>query len=203
MTKHTDKIRRHYAKTLEERKLSLRKELDALETGTWAEIDRLPGYSVSDRGDVLKRETGRILTQSYNRAGSPIVGVASEGRITTQSVARLVAEAFVPMPEGLTAYHVPTPTHHNGDKSDCRAANLSWRTRSFAIQYHKQFSPDFVSYGEVYPGWTITNPATGETLPLDGFAIKHCLLQGVMFTRAAAGEVDPYLGVVLLLNEPQ
>jgi hypothetical protein len=33
-----------------------------------------------------------------------------------------------------------TVIHKNGNKEDCNASNLAWRTRSYAIHYHKQFA---------------------------------------------------------------
>jgi hypothetical protein len=47
----------------------------------------------------------------------------------------MVAEAFC---EGQSE-HWNTPIHLDGDRENCRADNLMWRPRWFAVQYHRQF----------------------------------------------------------------
>jgi hypothetical protein len=49
-----------------------------------------------------------------------------------------VAEAFLtdPYPD-----HFNSVIHLNGDRQDCRVQNLARRPRTFAIRYHRQFTP--------------------------------------------------------------
>lgn len=68
--------------------------------------------------------------------GHAKITLSRDGRLSTRAVALLVAEAFLPKHE---LEHFDTPIHLNGDLMDCRAANLMWRPRWFAIRYHKQF----------------------------------------------------------------
>ena len=56
----------------------------------WMPIQELPGYSVSDRGRIMKDETGQIMALGAN---------GGYKRFTiTKHVHRLVAQAFLDQP---------------------------------------------------------------------------------------------------------
>jgi hypothetical protein len=116
----------------------------------WIEIDDFPGYLVSTFGEVYNERHERKLTASFLQNGIPTVGMWREGRQYRRSIPVLVAEAWVPneWPERFN-----TPTHLNGDRSNCRADNLVWRPRWFAIKYHKEILtprfPDWPSKNQV------------------------------------------------------
>jgi hypothetical protein len=63
---------------------------------------------------------------------------SSRGRQATRSVALLVAKAFVHQPRD----YFDSVIHLNGDRSDCRAMNLMWRSRPFALRYHAMFDDE-------------------------------------------------------------
>lgn len=113
----------------------------SLET-LWREIPEFPGYSVSDTGLVRNDETGRTLTQFVNAAGVSYVGLTSERRQRSRSVALLVAESYLPEP----SKWFDTPIHLNGDRTNNAAWNLMWRPRWFAIKYVQQFEGPNVDY---------------------------------------------------------
>lgn len=97
----------------------------------WLDVAGLEGrYQVSDDGyvrslpDIDERGRfmpGNILKAHPNDAGYPVVQIAG----STVRVHRLVAQAFIPNPDQL-----PEVNHKNGIKSDARAVNLEWCSRS-------------------------------------------------------------------------
>lgn len=120
----------------------------------WREIYEFPGYSVSNMGRVRNDDTGRIMALSRNQMGIMYVGLVRGREQQKRSVAVLVANAFLPTWESEA---FDTPIHLNGDRSDCRAENLMWRPRDFAIRFHRQFKT-----GRVEIRKTLEDVATGE-----------------------------------------
>lgn len=87
----------------------------------WKGIEGLSGYEVSNLGRVMSlnyRGTGRerLMIQS-DFMGYKVVNI--RGKV--YKVHRLVAQSFVPNPEGYSDV-----SHINGDSSDNRADNLCW-----------------------------------------------------------------------------
>jgi hypothetical protein len=100
----------------------------------WRDIAGYEGkYQVSTLGHVrsLTRvvshrngscpKYGRLLKQTPNTKGYLLVGPTVNRIQRTRPVHRLVAETFIPRPEG--AYEV---NHKNGVKTDNRVENLEW-----------------------------------------------------------------------------
>lgn len=98
------------------------------------------------------------------------VGLTSFGEYHKRGVALLVARAFIPQPSEL----FDTPINLNGDRSDCRAENLMWRPRWFAIAYHKQFKEpyEFRLDGAIYD--TKTSEISNSSLEA---AMRYGLLE--------------------------
>lgn len=109
----------------------------------WREVPGFEGfYSISDQGDVVSLPRmllvkkpgtrayhipagGRALKRTHSRKGYPQVGLSKNGEQYTKELHRLVCETFHgPAPDGCEAAHI------NGDKTDCRAVNLKWSSRS-------------------------------------------------------------------------
>lgn len=95
----------------------------------WAPVVGAEGrYEVSDRGRVrsLLGRAPRLLTLKPNSNGYLTVNIYSGSRPRRRrSVHQLVAEAFIgPHPPDTDVRHL------NGVKTDCRAANLAYGTRS-------------------------------------------------------------------------
>lgn len=102
----------------------------------WREAPYFPRYIVSNLGRVQTLKTGRVLIPSKNQQGHLKVNLMRDGETHTRTVNHLVAKLYLPEPEREDFISI---IHLNGDKSDCRAENLQWRPRYFAIQYHQQF----------------------------------------------------------------
>lgn len=98
------------------------------ESERWAPVVGAEGrYEVSDLGHVrsLLRKTPQVLKPSTNSNGYLTLYVYAGGKRRLRSVHQLVAEAFVgPRPNGIDVRHL------NGVKTDCRAANLAFGSRS-------------------------------------------------------------------------
>lgn len=107
----------------------------------WHELEEFPDYAVSDQGEIANIKSGMPRKTSVNQFGIVKVSLYKNGReLITRSVAVMVADAFV---DGKTEFF-NTPIHLDGDRLNCRADNLMWRPRWFAVQYHRQFdTPDF------------------------------------------------------------
>jgi hypothetical protein len=103
----------------------------------WFEIYEFPTYSISDHGRVRNDFTGRIMALTRNQSGVVYVGLVRDGRQHKRSVAKMVANTFLPKN---TLDHYTTPIHLDGDPSNCHYKNLMWRPRAFADAYHRQFN---------------------------------------------------------------
>lgn len=133
----------------------------------WADIEDFPQYEVSDEGRVRNKDTQRVLKPLDNKRGGLMVIMHRDGKGNSRLIRRLVANAF--LEEG---YPGEAPVHIDGDYTNCRAENLSWRPRWKAAERTKQMKRTTpVRVG------TIRSLTTGETwgdtlecaLAIDGF----------------------------------
>ena len=99
----------------------------------WVSINGYDGlYSVSNHGRIASHHWGkyRILQQHTNHRGYYKVSLTKNGKLTTFSVHRLVAEHFLPNPYGLTEIN-----HKDENKSNNIVNNLEWCSRSYNVNY--------------------------------------------------------------------
>jgi len=88
-------------------------------------------YEVSNLGRVRRAiggpstRVGRVLKPLLNPGPYFRVGLSRNNHVTWQSVHRLVGLAFIDNPTSL-----PEINHQNGIKTDNRACNLEWATRT-------------------------------------------------------------------------
>jgi hypothetical protein len=108
----------------------------------WSEIEDFPDYSVSDEGFVRSNRTGRYLASGRTMQGAPVINLRLDGKVYNRSIKVLVAKAFV---DGRSEIF-NTPINLNGDQTDNRASNLTWRPRWFATKYTKQFNMPTQAY---------------------------------------------------------
>ncbi len=99
---------------------------------TWKAVvgyERL--YEVSDLGNVvrIKRNDNRQLTPRDN-VGYYAVALCKDGKGKSFLIHRLVALAFLPMPDQQMVVN-----HKNGIKTDNRLCNLEWTTQKANIRH--------------------------------------------------------------------
>lgn len=94
----------------------------------WKEIAGFEGlYAVSSKGRVKNLKSGKVLKNLVNTHGYARVGLCN-GNGTKRKmirVHRLVAQAFIPNPNGL-----PQVNHIDEDKTNNNVSNLEWCTAS-------------------------------------------------------------------------
>lgn len=98
---------------------------------TFKPISNFPGYFISDLGKVMsqKGKNKKILkTRQCN--GYEIVDLHKDGKRTTVSVHRLVAEAFIHNPLNL-----PEINHKDQQKNNNVKDNLEFCTRVYNVNY--------------------------------------------------------------------
>lgn len=129
-------------------------------TEIWKPVPGLEGmYSVSNTGTVrsderlvrfvdklgveqFRRKAPKTLALQKINSGYLVAHMSANGKIHAKTVHSMVAAAFIgPRPDGLDV------CHNNGIKTDNRASNLRYDTRS---NNHK----DKVGHGTVYAGAT-------------------------------------------------
>jgi hypothetical protein len=118
-----------------------------VETEKWKKIPGFSMYSVSDQGRIRNDDTDRIMRTYQNQYDVLQVGLFKNGVQYHRSVPLLVAKAFVKQDH----QSFNTPINLNGVRYDCRAKNLVWRPRWFAIKYNQQF---------------YRNPVLSQTIPI-------------------------------------
>lgn len=107
----------------------------------WSKVEGCAKYLVSDQGVVNNLKTGRPLTRQVNSGGIRyVVLLDDDDRRVSRSVAKLVAEAFLPTHQNR---YFTTVIHKDGLKENCQIDNLAWRSRPFAVRYHRQFHPPY------------------------------------------------------------
>ena len=93
------------------------------DTGEVRGVDR---YIKTDIRHVKNRlMKGRTLTQNTRRNGYKTVDLCKNGKVTTTLVHRIVANAFIPNPDGLRFVN-----HRDSDRSNNAVSNLEWVTSS-------------------------------------------------------------------------
>lgn len=89
----------------------------------WKTYAKLPGYEVSSLGNVRNAKRKKVIAPFHLRGGARIVNLSIRGKRKSVRVARMVAETFLPNPDGL-----PYVGHSDGDLSNDRIDNLKWMT---------------------------------------------------------------------------
>lgn len=81
-------------------------------------------YQVSDDGKVYSLKRGQEVAQRVDRCGYWRCNLSKEGKVKTWFIHRLVADAFIPNPEGKD-----TVNHKDENKNNNCVENLEWMTR--------------------------------------------------------------------------
>lgn len=106
------------------------------ESETWRDVVGFEGlYKVSNKGNVYSVERkdtlgrkwgGRTLKPRYDKDGYLRVGLSKNSTLATKHIHRLVAEAFIPNPNGL-----PQVNHIDEAKVNNNVGNLEWCTSKY------------------------------------------------------------------------
>lgn len=91
------------------------------ELGKIRSIDR----ELKSKNGSIRKYKGKELNPAMTNQGYFIVQLNKNGIYKTNSVHRLVAEAFLPNPDNLPQIH-----HINHDRKDNRACNLQWVSKA-------------------------------------------------------------------------
>ena len=111
----------------------------------WKVLEKYDHYSISNEGRVRSDLTNAVLAVATTPGGNAFVRMRQDGRQVARGLALLVAESFVPLPK--LPIETPTPIHLDNDLMNCRASNLVWRPRWFALKYTSQFHEDLGEAG--------------------------------------------------------
>lgn len=110
------------------------------ESEIWKDVAEYEGlYEVSNKGNIRgvarkdplgRNRKGRMLKPGYTSRGYLQVALSKNGKSKTRTVHRLVAEAFIPNPNGL-----PQVNHRDEDKDNNNVENLEWCDPKYNINY--------------------------------------------------------------------
>lgn len=93
-------------------------------------IPGYPGYTIDVHGEIISLQRKKPVKHEICHDGYPMVRLTySEGR-KRKTVHRLLAETFLPRPEGATQVN-----HKNGDRADFSLGNLEWVTMSENVRH--------------------------------------------------------------------
>ena len=125
----------------------LYKILHPVDTTGFKPIPGLSGYFASRDGRIYSDKWKRVLTPSLDSYGYKVVSIFSGSKKACRNmkVHRLVAETFIPNPDGLE-----TIDHLNNIRTDNRVENLEWVTASENVkrQWRRKRTKEDNNYGK-------------------------------------------------------
>jgi len=116
------------------------------QTEAWKSHPEYTGTEVSSFGRVrmldrvvssekmTRFQKGQISKQYDNRSGYLNVSIPIDGKWTTKAVHRLVAQTFLPNPNGF-----PMVNHKDGNRANNHIDNLEFCTASYNAKYREEF----------------------------------------------------------------
>lgn len=158
--------------------IDLTKACDNFDTATmdgeiWAAIDGFNGYyQISNYGRVKRIRDGwpvKMLRISRDSRGYPHTSLHFDKTKTTIKIHRLVANAFIPNPEGKR-----TINHINGIKTDNRVENLEWMTDVENVRHAVESKLRIAATGDRHGMASITNDTAIEIKKLISNGMRGC-----------------------------
>lgn len=107
-------------------------EIEKLEVSTFGRVRTLD--KVVPSGKYTRFIKGRVLKQFDNSKGYLQVNIKVDGKWTRKTVHRLVAQTFLPNPDGL-----PMVNHRDCDRTNNNVENLEWCTAKYNSQYQEKY----------------------------------------------------------------
>lgn len=108
----------------------------------WTRLVDYPDYMINRSGEIFNIRTQRYMRRSMTMQGNAKIGLMSPRGRKTLSVARLVAQTFIPQPSPICDAVIVL----NGDMNDLRVENLAWRPDWFAWKYTRQLREPAPNY---------------------------------------------------------
>lgn len=87
----------------------------------WRQVVEHQNYEVNQFGEIRHKQRKHILKPRSNNGGYLYVNFKINGKNTNFAVHRIVANAFIPNPNGYTEVN-----HKDYDKTNNRVENLEW-----------------------------------------------------------------------------
>ena len=87
----------------------------------WRQVIEHPNYEVNEFGQIRHKKRKQILSPRSNNGGYQYVNFKVDGKNTNFAVHRIVANAFIPNPNGYTEIN-----HKDYDKTNNCVENLEW-----------------------------------------------------------------------------
>lgn len=149
----------------------------------WEKIEGFEDYEINNMGIVMNSGRGNFLMHTENQQGIACVHLYKGRSQYLRSVAVIVAKTFLDPPPSEI---FDTPIHLDGDRMNCRALNLAWRPRWFAVMYHRQFR-NFTPI--VQDPFMLMDKESEETYANEfEAAMKHGLLASRVYMSACNGD---------------
>lgn len=174
-------------------------------TGSVRSLDR-DSVHRTGKTHVLK---GKVIRPSKDKDGYLLVHLYKEGEVTTLKVHRVVAEAFLPNPNGYKEIN-----HLNEIKDDNRPENLEWCTRKRNMTYgtrSDKASESLTKYA--YQRFTLSgeyvDTLTNKELEKHGFSagtIWRCSVgkcrksSGFLWNRIPVEDIDKFPSPIMRKN---
>lgn len=98
-------------------------------------VPGVSAYAVNEEGSVYSLRMGKLATISTQKSGYRTVAYGDNGKTKTFYVHRLVAMAWLPVPEALQGLENLEVNHDDGDKSNNKKSNLEWCTSKQNIKH--------------------------------------------------------------------
>ena len=96
----------------------------------WRDIPSFPLYQANVKGEIRNVKTGKVLKPHVNVHGYVAINLRQKGRYRCKLLHRLLAEVFIPKPEGKTEVN-----HKDLDRANYSLDNLEWVTSSENKRY--------------------------------------------------------------------